>query len=87
MREFGALLAKHDFLEDGEDVFQLSRHEVMEALEELVLTWATGGPALGPQHWPPIVARRRELLGEARRVDPAARARRDARGGRTTRSR
>ncbi len=62
VREFGALLARHDFLEDGEDIFNLSRHEAMEALEELSLTWSTGGPALGPQQWPPIVARRRELL-------------------------
>jgi pyruvate,water dikinase len=62
VREFGALLARHGFLEDGEDIFNLSRHEAMEALEELSLTWSTGGPALGPQHWPPIVARRGELL-------------------------
>src|ERR1700722_11150209 len=62
VREFGALLAEHCFLEDGEDVFQLSRHEVASALDELVLTWATGGVALGPKHWPPIVTRRRELL-------------------------
>src|SRR3954451_6789404 len=62
VREFGALLARHGFLEDGEDVFQLGRHEVSSALDELLLTWATGGTALGPHHWPPIVARRRELL-------------------------
>ncbi len=62
LREFGALLAKHGFLEDGEDIFQLGRHEVAEALDELVLTWATGGKPLGPTLWPPIVARRKELL-------------------------
>ncbi len=62
IREFGALLAEHDFLADGEDIFQLSRHEVMEALEELGLTWATGGDALGPHRWPPIAERRKELL-------------------------
>jgi len=62
IREFGALLARNAFLEDGEDVFQLSRYEVASALDELVLTWATGGAALGPQHWPPIVARRKEIL-------------------------
>ncbi len=62
VREFGALLARHGFLEDTEDVFQLGRHEVASALDELLLTWATGGTALGPHHWPPIVARRRELL-------------------------
>ena len=75
VREFGALLAEHGFLADGEDIFQLSRHEVASALDELVLTWATGGVALGPKHWPPIVARRKELLATAGRVDAAARAR------------
>ena len=62
MREFGALLARHGFLEDSEDVFQLSRHELASALDELVLTWATGGEPLGPKHWPPIVSRRKEIL-------------------------
>jgi pyruvate, water dikinase len=62
VREFGALLAQHGFLEEGEDVFQLSRHEVASALDELTLTWATGGMPLGPQHWPPIVARRKQIL-------------------------
>ena len=62
IREFGALLAEHGFLEDGEDIFQLSRHEVASAFDELVLTWATGGRALGPMHWPPIVARRKQIL-------------------------
>jgi pyruvate,water dikinase len=70
VREFGALLAKHGFFEDGEDIFQLSRHEVMEALEELSLTWATGGPALGPDRWPPIVARRKELLARLEEWNP-----------------
>jgi pyruvate, water dikinase len=62
IREFGALLAQHGFLESGEDVFQLSRYEVASALDELVLTWATGGAARGPSYWPPIAARRKELL-------------------------
>jgi pyruvate,water dikinase len=34
----------------------------MLALVVLSLTWPPGGPPLGPHHWPPIVARRRELL-------------------------
>ena len=80
IREFGALLAEHRFLEDGEDLFHLTRHEVASALDELTLTWATGGVALGPEHWPPIVARRKQLLRAARPVDAAAGARRDAGG-------
>jgi pyruvate,water dikinase len=62
VREFGALLARHGFLEDAEDVFQLTRQEVASALDDLLLTWAAGGVALGPTYWPPIVARRKELL-------------------------
>ena len=62
IREFGALLAGGGFLEDAEDVFQLTRYEVASALDELTLTWATGGRPSGPGHWPPIVARRKELL-------------------------
>ncbi len=62
IREFGALLAGHGFLEQGEDIFQLSRYEAASALDELVLSWATGGAPVGPDHWPPIVARRKLLL-------------------------
>jgi pyruvate,water dikinase len=62
IREFGELLAGHGFLHDREDLFHLTRHEVASALDELVLTWATGGVALGPKHWPPIVERRKQLL-------------------------
>jgi pyruvate,water dikinase len=62
VREFGALLATHGYLEDAEDVFQLSRTEVEMALDELVLQWATGGVPLGPKHWPPIAARRKEII-------------------------
>jgi pyruvate,water dikinase len=62
IREFGELLARNEFLEDSEDVFQLSRYEVASALDELVLTWATGGLPLGPRHWPEIAARRKEIL-------------------------
>ncbi len=64
IREFGGLLAERGFLADAEDVFQLSRYEVASALDEMVLAWATGGQPLGPQHWPPIVARRKELLAK-----------------------
>src|SRR5689334_3887153 len=64
IREFGGLLADHGYLEDPEDVFHLSRHEVLQALEELVLHWASGGLALGSTHWPPIVARRKAVLAK-----------------------
>jgi len=62
IREFGDLLVAHGFFENRDDIFQLSRLEVYSALDELLLTWATGGQPRGPKYWPPIVTRRRELL-------------------------
>ena len=62
LREFGALLARHGYLEDRRTSSSSARHEVAAALDELVLMWATGGEPLGPHHWPPIVARRKQLL-------------------------
>ena len=63
VREFGALLARHGFLVDGEDVFYLRHDELRSALEELRLWWSSGGQsrATGPQHWPQIVARRKTI--------------------------
>jgi pyruvate,water dikinase len=70
IREFGGLLATHGFLADGEDVFQLTRHEVAEALEELCLTWAHAGVPLGPGHWPHLAARRKTLIERLREWSP-----------------
>ena len=63
VREFGALLARHGFLVDGEDIFYLRHDEVRSALEELRLVWSSGGAgvARGPGYWPPAVERRRSI--------------------------
>jgi pyruvate,water dikinase len=63
VREFGALLQRYRFLAEQDDVFYLRHDEVREALEELRMTWSTGGAgvARGPSYWPPIVARRRTI--------------------------
>jgi phosphohistidine swiveling domain-containing protein len=64
VREFGALLARHGFLGEGEDVFQLRHDELRSALEELRLWWSSGGQsrATGPQLWPRMVARRKAIF-------------------------
>ena len=57
-------------------IFQLSRLEVHSALDELLLTWATGGRPRGPKYWPPIVARRESCSSSSpsgRRRPPSAR--------------
>jgi pyruvate,water dikinase len=71
VREFGALLARHCFLADAEDIFQLRRDEVRSALEDLRLSWSSGaGTARGPSHWPPIVERRKSIYEAMRRWSP-----------------
>ena len=63
VREFGALLARHGFLAESEDVFYLRHDEVRVALEEVRAHWSTGGAgaARGPVYWPPIVATRKSI--------------------------
>ena len=63
VREFGALLTRHGFLANEEDVFLLRHDEVRSALEELRLHWSSGGAAVarGPRRWPSLVERRRAI--------------------------
>jgi pyruvate,water dikinase len=72
VRKFGALLARHHFLEDAEDVFYLRPDEVRSALEELRLDWSSGGAGVprGPGYWPPIVARRKAIYEAMREWAP-----------------
>ena len=72
VREFGRSSPSARYLEDSEDIFQLSRTEVQSALDELVLVWATGGEPLGPKHWPPIAARPRTFSSGSRLDAPPA---------------
>jgi pyruvate,water dikinase len=68
VREFGALLARHGFLADAEDVFLLRHDEVRIALEDLRLWWSSGaGVAHGPSHWPALVEGRRSIYEAMRR--------------------
>ena len=62
IREFGALLARFGVLAEAEDVFQLHHTEVDQALSDVMLAWAAGGPPLGAAHWQPIVASRKRML-------------------------
>ena len=74
VREFGALLARHAFLAESEDVFYLRHDEVRLALEEVRAHWSTGGAgaARGPHYWPPIVATRKSIYAAMSRWPPPA---------------
>jgi len=62
IREFGALLARHGFFPDAEDVFQLTHYELETAIIDLMTSWSNGSPPRGPDHWPALVAERRAAL-------------------------
>jgi pyruvate,water dikinase len=74
VREFGALLAAHGFLADGEDVFFLRHEEVRSALEELRLAWSSGGAGSprGPGYRPSLVERRKSTYEAMREWAPPA---------------
>jgi pyruvate,water dikinase len=63
VREFGALLTRHGFLEHEEDIFMLRHDEVRSALEELRLHWSAGGVGVtrGASVWPRLVERRKTI--------------------------
>ena len=68
VREFGALLARHGFLVDQEDIFFLRHDEVRSALDELRFFWSSGGAgaALGP-----VALARRSSSGASRSMRDA----------------
>jgi len=70
VREFGALLARHRFLDEAEDIFYLQRHEVSDALVDLRLAWAAGSEGRGPGYWPPVVTARKRIMEAMRRFTP-----------------
>ncbi len=62
IREFGALLVEHDFFEKEEDVFHLTHYELESAIIDLMLSWSSGSPPIGPSRWPAIVAERQKAI-------------------------
>jgi len=67
MREFGALLTRQGLIEDAEDIFQLQRTEVSQALVDVMVAWAAGSAPVGGSHWKPIVKKRRAILEALKR--------------------
>ena len=62
IRAFGELLVRKEVLADPDDIFYLQHYEIDQALADLMLAWASGGPPLGAAHWHPVIAERRRML-------------------------
>ena len=70
VRQLGAILVAHGFLEDAEDVFFLHRYELYSALYELQIGWATTTPTRGATYWPAEVAKRKRIMERLRSWSP-----------------
>jgi pyruvate,water dikinase len=70
IREFGDLLVKCKILKDREDIFQLNRSEVEDALVDAMLAWAAGSEPRGAARWQPLIERRRDILAKFAEWDP-----------------
>jgi len=62
MRSLSVLMQGEGFWKEADGMFYLSRTEVREALFDYCNSWATGGKAIGPSHWPEIIAKRRGIM-------------------------
>ena len=61
VRELGDVFVAHGFFATNEDIFYLHRHEVYDALYDLMIGWAVGTEPRGTTYWKPIVAERRRI--------------------------
>ncbi len=70
VRELGDVFVAHGFFDDREDIFFLHRHEVYDALYDLIIGWAVGTPPRGEVYWRPIIAKRRAIRNELAKWSP-----------------
>jgi pyruvate,water dikinase len=62
IRAFGELLVRKEVLADSDDIFYLQHYEIDQALADLMLAWASGGPPLSAAHLRPAIAERKLML-------------------------
>ncbi|MEW6620297.1 MAG: PEP-utilizing enzyme [bacterium] len=70
MREVGKILAKSGFFAQEEDIFYLNRYEISQALYDLYSSWGIGSLPKGPQYWPKIILKRKEIIKALEKWQP-----------------
>lgn len=70
VRSLGDLFVDSKFFEDREDIFYLHRHEVYDALYDMIIGWAVGTEPRGVTYWKPIVKERKRLRDALARWTP-----------------
>ncbi len=62
IREFGALMARYEVIDDAEDIFHLHYTEVEQSLATIMNAWAAGSIPANRDHWKPVVEKRKLML-------------------------
>jgi pyruvate,water dikinase len=70
VRELGDVFVAHKFFDDRDDIFYLHRHEIYDALYDLLIGWAVATQPRGEFYWKPIVAERRRIRDALARWTP-----------------
>jgi len=61
-RELASSMVAMDYFDNPEDMFFLRRHEVMEALYDMIAGWSVGSTPRGKEYWRPIIDKRRKII-------------------------
>lgn len=69
-RQLAQVFVTMGYFKDPEDMFFLRRHEVMEALYDLVAGWSVGTRPRGWGYWGPIIGQRREIYALLKAWEP-----------------
>ncbi|GAB4263866.1 MAG: PEP-utilizing enzyme [Deferrisomatales bacterium] len=64
MREVSRRFVDAGFWPDVEDIWLLNRHEIKQALWDLVTSWATGTQPMGKLHWGPEIEWRKGVMAK-----------------------
>ncbi len=70
IRDVGAIMKDHGFIDDIEDIWLLKRSEIKDALWDLVTAWATGVKPRGPKVWPPEIEWRKGVMEKFKQWSP-----------------
>ncbi len=71
IRELGALLVRHDMLNEVDDIFMFNRYEIPELLTELSTAWALGvGIPTRADYYKATVDKRKKILDAAKKWNP-----------------
>ncbi len=70
MREVSRRFVDAGFWPDVEDIWLLNRHEIKQAMWDMVTSWATGTKPMGSLHWGPEIEWRKGVMAKFKEWTP-----------------